>query len=280
MTGGLPACDPVPGGVYLCQVGENVSCGACCGLYNVADLDREKLKAMLARRTALFAGTPRDVDGILNFKAAVEAKECQVRPFPDFHHCPYIGLIGANRSRVGCLLHPLADGNGGIDYRGLSFYGGMACRIYFCPTYREVPAAYRKIVRALAGDWYLHGLIVTEWQMINAFFQALEKRLGEPLDADRMTGSDRCLAAIREGLALKTVWPFRSPAARGPANYFFEDRQYTRPPIDYDKIGGDPSAYDPLMVELESSFTSAQDLCRAERMLDELLRRAMAACKS
>ena len=32
-----------PGEVYLCQISSTVSCGACCGLYNVKNLSREKL---------------------------------------------------------------------------------------------------------------------------------------------------------------------------------------------------------------------------------------------
>ncbi len=47
--------DQVPGGVYLCQVSAQVSCGACCGLYNVADLSRENLTRMLERRTRCFS---------------------------------------------------------------------------------------------------------------------------------------------------------------------------------------------------------------------------------
>ena len=42
--------------VYLCQVGERVSCGACCGLYNVADLSRDSLEDRLARRTVRLNG--------------------------------------------------------------------------------------------------------------------------------------------------------------------------------------------------------------------------------
>ncbi len=110
----------VPGGVYLCQISERISCGACCGLYNVADPSREGLTRMLAARTDAFAEVDRDVDAILSFKREVEAPENQERPFPDFHHCPYIGLVGRNHSRVGCLLHPLAKGNGGVDFRGVS----------------------------------------------------------------------------------------------------------------------------------------------------------------
>jgi hypothetical protein len=40
----------VPGGIYLCQVNENVSFGACCGLYNVADPSEQNLTNILDYR--------------------------------------------------------------------------------------------------------------------------------------------------------------------------------------------------------------------------------------
>ncbi|MCP4691168.1 MAG: hypothetical protein GY859_24185, partial [Desulfobacterales bacterium] len=159
-----------PGGVYLCQISERISCGACCGLYNVADQSRAGLTRMLAARTDAFAGVSRGVEAILSFKKEVEAAENRERPFPDFHHCPYIGLVGRDRSRVGCLLHPLAEGNRGVDFRGLSYYGGMACRVYFCPSCRELPRAHKEIIRETAENWHQYGLIITEAALVMAFF--------------------------------------------------------------------------------------------------------------
>ncbi len=152
----------VPGGVYLCQVGEAVSCGACCGLYNVADISLDNLSAMLEYRAAAFAAVPRTLEAILAFAAQIEVRENQNRPIPDFHHCPYIGLIGKNPFRVGCLLHPLADGNNGIDFRGLSYYGGFACGSYFCPSYRNLSKPYKELIRKTAHNWYSYGLIISE----------------------------------------------------------------------------------------------------------------------
>ena len=63
------ACDKT---VYLCQVSPNVSCGACCGLYNVADPSPQAMEAMLSRRTKWFAHVPRTVAGIDAFKERVE----------------------------------------------------------------------------------------------------------------------------------------------------------------------------------------------------------------
>ena len=152
----------VPGGVYLCQVNATVSCGACCGLYNVADASRADLEPMLARRASAFAALPRTVAALDGFARDIQAGERQDRPFPEFHHCPFIGLIGRRHSRVGCLLHPLAEGNRGVDYRGLSDYGGLACRTYFCPATRVLPARYKSILRIALDDWHLYGLVVTE----------------------------------------------------------------------------------------------------------------------
>jgi hypothetical protein len=97
---------------------------------------------MLVRRTNWFADAPRTVAGIDAFKERVERTEPQVRPLPKFHHCPFLGIFVDTGRRVGYLLHPLAHGNDGLDWRGLSYYGGMAGRTYFCPCIRKLPARW------------------------------------------------------------------------------------------------------------------------------------------
>jgi hypothetical protein len=189
--------DTVPGGVYLCQVNDCVSCGACCGLYNVAEVSRTHLVALLRQRAQRFAALPRTAAAIDAFAQWTQAQESQKRPFPDFHHCPYIGLIGPNASRVGCLLHPLAENNQGVDFRGLSYYGGLACRTYFCPATKSLPARYKRILRTVLDDWYLYGLVVTETALIAAQFQWLEKRLGHELDAALFINHTKCASATR-----------------------------------------------------------------------------------
>ncbi|QTA84875.1 hypothetical protein [Desulfonema magnum] len=263
----------VPGGVYLCQVSETLSCGACCGLYNVADPSREALTEMLISRTRAFEKVPRNTDAILDFGQETGTGETQDRPFPDFHHCPYIGLAGRNNSRVGCLLHPMAKGNNGVDFRGLSFYGGMACRIYFCPSYRCLPAAYKDILRHVSEDWYLYGLMITETEMVSAFFSEVETRLGRLLKKEDIVGNEKRTEIIREFLRLKTDWPFRSGTSKNLCNYFFEDKLYSVPPVNYADIGTTPSRYDPFLKALRSSFDSADALQRAESLLDQLFER-------
>jgi hypothetical protein len=272
-----PQMTPVPGDVYLCQVNENLSCGACCGLYNCANASRGHLEAQLIDRTERFRDVPRDPDAITDFQVKEERRDPRPRPYPDFYHCPFLGLVGENGSRVGCLLHPLAKGNAGIDYRGLSFYGGLACRDYFCPTYRHLSRNYKDIVRAVCRDWYLYGLVVTEDRLLAAFFNAIEDRLGRSLTAADITQRPAAGRSILDFLELKLDWPYRHVGWHGPGNYFFNDGQYPKPPIDYAHLGAPPSRYDAILHELSSAFNYPNELAQAETLIEDTLERILRA---
>ena len=272
-----PQAAPVPGGVYLCQVDENVSCGACCGLYNCADASREHLDAELAYRTERFRNIPRDPDAITDFQVQLERRDPRPRPYPDFYHCPFLGFIGRNGRRVGCMLHPLAEGNAGIDYRGLSFYGGLACRDYFCPTYRSLSDARREAVKAVCRDWYIYGLVITEELLLAAFFAEIEARLGRPLTAAVIQAHPAACGAILEFLELKLNWPYRHAGCRGPGNYFFNDGLYPRPEIDYARLGVPSSRHDAILRELSSAFSRPEELRRAEGLIEDMLERILRA---
>lgn len=255
----------VPGGVYLCQVSDSVSCGACCGLYNVEFFSRKALVRFIEKRTHDFDKVPRKVSEIVRFGEMVCQQIHDNQPFPDFHHCPYVGFIGDNFSRVGCLLHPMARGNDGIDFRGLSYYGGMACRIYFCPATRCLPERIKNIVCACFDDWYSYGLIITENNLIASIFHQIETGLGSPLLPSMV--SEKTIGEIYNLLTLKLRWPFRSQ--QWPiSNYFFEDRLYQPPLIDYQKIQVKPSRYHSIFIELGSQFPDAQTVYKAERILE------------
>ncbi len=261
----------IPGGVYLCQVGENVSCGACCGLYNAADASKAALSEMLAQRTEDYAKIPRNMDAVLEFKERVEKRENQDRPYPEFHHCPFVGFVGENGNRVGCLLHPLADGSGGLDFRGLSYYGAMACRQYFCPTHAAVSAMCKRIIRIAASDWYVFGLFVTESEMIENFFSELAKDLKKPLDAKLFHENEAALEPVRTFMRLKLSWPFRKKVGFHPANYFFNDRLYAAPEIGYTALDVAPSKYDAIFRGLKSEFESKEELKEAESIVSGIL---------
>ena len=265
--------DTVPNTVYLCQVSPNVSCGACCGLYNVADPDPRALEAKLVRRTQWFADVPRTVAGIDAFKTRVEGIEPQERPFPGFHHCPYLGMIEDTGRRVGCLLHPLATGNHGLDWRGLSYYGGMACRTYFCPSVRHLPARWLTVVRQNMDHWYLHGLIVTERMLLAAFFEELENRIGRHICESDFSDCNGTSQLFRAFAALKLSWPFRRSNAPGVCNYFFEDGQYLRPVVGRNTEGIRASAFATIFRELDSGFSSTNELHDAGERLEDIFRR-------
>lgn len=256
--------------VYLCQVGDRVSCGACCGLYNVANLSQNRLETLLYERTEKFSSVPLTVDGIDSFRQAIEGWTSEDRPFRQFYHCPYLGLIGKNRERVGCLLHPAATGKEGLDWRGLSYYGGLACRTYFCPSNRLLPEAWQKTLRQSMDHWYPYGLIVTERHLLTAFFVELEKRIGRPVSASDFAPPSKAAALFREFAGLKSTWPYRRLRAPGACNYFFENGQYPRPPVHRSDAGIRMSPYETILKELDSGFASADDLYAAESLLDRL----------
>jgi hypothetical protein len=233
----------------------------------------------MASRTEAFRRIPRDADAITDFQVRMERRDPRPRPYPDFYHCPFLGFIDRHRRQVGCLLHPMADGNDGIDYRGLSFYGGLACRDYFCPTYRNLAAPHKEIVKAVCADWYIYGLVITEDRLLDAFFGEIERRLNRPLSTVEVLPHADSRQAVREFLALKLDWPHRLPGAKGPGNYFFNDDLYPKPAVDYARLGAAPSALDPILHELSSGFSRPEDLYQAEsrieRLLDRILRPAV-----
>jgi hypothetical protein len=269
----------VPGGVYLCQVNEQISCGACCGLYNVAEPTYEALLDVLLKRTEAFERVERSVDALVSFQKKIRQKECQERPLPEFHHCPFLGLVGDGLSRVGCLLHPRSRGNKGVDLRGMSFYGGMACRVYFCPAHRELAPSVKEIVRQAATNWYIYGLVVTETDLLNAFFQAVEARIHRRVEKEDMM-NEACFHAVRAFFDLKVSWPFRHRPYDGLGNYFFEDNLYERPPVDYGISPHGQSRYDVILRALESCFLSPGQLREAEGVIGSCIDALVAAILS
>lgn len=271
------ADESVPGGIYLCQVGERVSCGACCGLYNVADASRKTLVRVLQERTRRFARVPRTADAIEDFARQTQALEPRQRPFSQFHHCPFIGMIGANHSRAGCLLHPLAAGNEGVDFRGLSYYGGLACRTYFCPATHQMASRHKQILRSVIDDWHLYGLVVTETDLVGALFQNIEDRLGRPIETSLFENRPTAGRQLIQLLRLKIDWSYRPARFDTPCHYFFFDVASTKPDVDYTRLGAAPSCHADVLRELVSEFQSAEDLREAEQLVDGRLNAAARA---
>ncbi|WP_027370117.1 hypothetical protein [Desulfovermiculus halophilus] len=267
----------IPGQVYLCQVSETISCGACCGLYNIPHLSRPHLESLLQDRTARFRFIPRTEDDLDDF--ALQELRClgDDRPYPHFHHCPFLGLIGAHQSRVGCLLHPLIPENKGLDLRGYSYYGAAACRLYFCPVSYRLPARYKLVVQTTAPNWYIYGLLITEHRLLQALFADLENRLGRKITANDFQTGTSAAQHIQPLLELKETWPYRSARSPGPCHYVFEDGEYMRPGTRYPRMLTGTSRFSTILDELDSAFDSERSMRRAEAELESLLASVAAA---
>ncbi len=281
----------VPGGVYLCRIGEGLSCGACCGLYNRTGVSRAALAELLARRTERFRGIPRTVAAIDAYAREEERRETAPPrwaevyrcPFLGFtgprretprwaevYRCPFLGFTGPRRETPGCLLHPQSGGNAGVDYRGLSFYGGLACRDYFCAAYRTLKAPWKRLLRAAADDWYAYGILVSEHRLLGLFLAEAEARLGRPLDPGDEAAA---LPAWREFAALVVDWPWRDPSRPEPGRDPFDDGTRPRPQNDPTPPGFSSSPFALLFHELRSRFASPGEMTQAQRRMSEAVRR-------
>jgi len=267
----LPEDAGAPDGVYLCQVSDRVSCGACCGVYNDRDLNPDRLRCRLQERTRGFDRVRRDVDSIDSFGRSTVRRERRIPVYPDFHSCPYVGLVGKDRTRVGCLLHPAAEGNHGVDYRGLSYYGGLACSGYFCPSHRRLAAEAKQIVRAIAPDWYRYGLIITEFALLQAGFEALRVRLGAAITPERIFRNPENPQRLWDFFQLKIHWPYRRRPDYGACNYFFEDGRHPPAAVRYPASFRGRSRHHQIFRALDSQFETRSALQRAEALLDTRL---------
>jgi hypothetical protein len=134
----------------------------------------------LQARTERFSRTPRTVEAILHFSEKTRSEE-QIRQLdPDLYSCDFIGFLDSSGTRVGCLLNPLARGNCGIDWRGLSFHGGSACQGFFCRSFREITGAQKEVFLGTISDGYLYGLVVSDVDYIKIFSASLRRDCGQP----------------------------------------------------------------------------------------------------
>ena len=240
----------------------------------------EKLEMLLTQRTVSFASVPRTEDEIFSFKRKNNGPHRLSRPFPGFHHCPFLGFIGGPKKRVGCLLHPSVPGNNGVDYRSLSWYGEQACRNYFCPSTDKIPRVFKLILIQSIDNWYTFGLIVTEYALLTAYFKEIEFRLGRQVVVSDYVNNIKAANALNEFAELKANWPYRRDDCPGPCNFFFENGLYPRPDFFHTIPAGWPTSYKEIFRELDSDFSSEKDLIEGCRLLDNLFVKTQRAIES
>lgn len=250
--------------VHLCQPDASKSCGACCGLYNYADSGREALVSRLRRRTDLFRKTVREPTDIPGFSKAVRDREDARKRYEVIHCCEYVGFLGAEEKRVGCLLHPAQ--NSGRDMRDASFYGRELCDGHFCPSYSYISRAEKLALLEILDDWYLYGVCITDIDLVKEFFRLVSENTGE-MPAPGRFRHPALREQARRFFELKLAWPFRAEAANRFGKYSFDGAEYSIHSIDYGALGCQTSRFDKIFLSLQSDFQSRDDVRRAEEII-------------
>ena len=260
--------DSPPSDPHLCQPESQKSCGWCCGLYNTHHASRNTLVSKLRARTREFASTDRNLTAIQRFSETTIRNEQSQLSDPEFYSCEFVGFLDSGETRVGCMLHPLAQGNQSIDWRGLSFHGGMACQGFFCRSYRELSNAEKWVILGTIHDWYLYGLVISDADYARAFFRLVEERLGRQIDP-AMLVAPPASRLVQEFFHWKIDWPYRNcdpnPVPCSSSPFSSADQA-----IDGQES---PAAIDMLFGCLGSRFRSRAEYRSAQHMVDQLFSR-------
>ncbi|MCT8334700.1 hypothetical protein NUH30_13530 [Leptospira sp. 85282-16] len=110
----------------------NVSCGACCGLFNLK-LQPKEFKTLLLERTSEFQAT---VDFEIRhtfpiYRKDRETKETSIPKKDEMtYNCPFLGYVDSAKQRIGCMIHPIFTGD--PKSQNFSFYGASICQAYDC----------------------------------------------------------------------------------------------------------------------------------------------------
>ena len=260
--------DPPPSDFHLCQPGSPKSCGWCCGLYNTHNTSRNLLVHKLRARTKEFARTDRNLTAIQRFSEKTIRNEKSRLFDPEFYSCEFVGFLDSRETRVGCMLHPLAQGNQSIDWRGLSFHGAMACQGFFCRSYRELSRAEKWVILGTIHDWYLYGMVISDANYARSFFRLAEERLGLQIDPAKLVAPPAS-RLVHEFFRLKIDWPYRNHDSNPiPCN------SSTFPSADQTIDGQEsPAAIDMMFACLGSRFTSRAEHRSAQHRVDQLFSR-------
>lgn len=200
---------------HLCQPdpsnpGPDASCGACCGLYNFTAPNRTRaaLSKALARRTDAVAKLPEEAEAWK--KAARSLRRWEEEPlFPPVRLCPLLGFLDPQRTKVGCLAHPMR--HGGLDLRDCGAYDAKTCQSFECPSFLWLDGPMARLVRAACPDWYLYGLVITDVELVRGLLKLLALAQGEAVDADALRQHASALLQVRAFFERKEQAPERSP---------------------------------------------------------------------
>lgn len=195
---------------------------------------RAVLHARLLQRTSLFRAVHRDPDAIQGFGVRIRTGEGNDCLDPEIHVCPYVGFIDDRHACVGCMLHPSAPGNDRTDLRGLCYYGSLACKSFYCDSWRSLPVSYKAILSNLIDDWHLWGLAATDRDFVILLFGLLENMLGRSID-DRAIRQPNTRSILLSMLQWKDSWPLARESVQRRSRYYASP-EFVIAPEDSDEI--------------------------------------------
>jgi hypothetical protein len=252
--GGLRDGDVNP----LCQRARS-SCGACCGLYNRGEHGEEAVRERLDARTDALAGVPRTPKAFREAAGRIAATE-PPSLFPSVRVCPLLGWLDPERTRVGCLAHPLVTG--GADLRDQGVYDASICETFLCPSHSWLTEEEAEIVDGTCADAHLYGLVVTDVPFVRAVLDAVGRLAGARVGR-RNLESVRVREALRGLFALKQAL---EPGSEGLFGAFQPgaDGEPVPRSIDYAAIDRDASPWDAILLCVGADPRSGNDLDRLE----------------
>ncbi len=115
-----------------------VSCGACCGIFNL-QLNPAERTQLLADRERAFRSVRADFslnESYVAYRTERESLERKIpRSNPEVYVCPFFGYLddemdGNGFRRTGCMVHPTITGR--EKSQDFSFYGTSICQAYDC----------------------------------------------------------------------------------------------------------------------------------------------------
>jgi hypothetical protein len=209
------------------------------------------------------------VEGICYFSEKHREQEKSRLLDPEFYSCEFVGFLNEEETRVGCMLHPLARGNGGRDWRGLSFHGAMACQGFFCRSYRELSPIQKEIILSTVNDWFLFGLVISDADFIHSFFRLVEENLIDPTTLLLPAPAK----LVHEFFQWKVDWPYRTGGSKA--------KSIAPPPVlgsKEDIRAKDPelqalAPLDAVFMSLSSNLLSASERKSAEEKVNHLFSR-------
>ena len=258
----------------FCHPDKKKSCGACCGLYNYENFNRETVTAALVFRTELFNAMQPKGGDLEQFRDAVAKNDLRPKLLEDIYTCEFIGFIDDARSRVGCLIHPRL--NDGADMRDHAYYGAETCGEHRCTAYNYLSESEARPVIEAIDDWFLYGLCITDIDLIKGFYKEVSDLMCKTLSPVTIVELPEALYAFRLYLSLKENWPYRRGRRRF-GQYVFETGSYRVADIDWEMLGVEKPPEARILRSLGSEFKNAAEVNEALRMIRGLVEEVASA---